>query len=316
MSANFDYYELQIKLIREMLGTCSEASVWDEHVIQKAKKQIKAANVLGKKIAKSLEKYQGVEISENKELAELQSILRAFKEKLGDTSEMPTTPEELAEEIKRVEEDFAEAIKKGDARKATVFMRDKNGHPMISTHMLLGNIKEILKVIVNSGNKDFIKSKVAVGEALALDVKSIEEFVKPNQDIIRKLVPRTVLKPKMLEGKPVLKEDGTPEMVSTNEEVWMPDLCERIIRFERMGKVETAIALSEQLPVGTEFSFTLRVRKGSALNEDVLRMIFDMGKNDGLGAFRGSGNKGAYVFKLKKMEDYVEKVMFSEDGWS
>ena len=39
MEANFSYYKVGIKLIREMLGTNPEASIMEAHVLQKSKKR-------------------------------------------------------------------------------------------------------------------------------------------------------------------------------------------------------------------------------------------------------------------------------------
>jgi hypothetical protein len=82
-----------------------------------------------------------------------------------------------------------------------------------------------------------------------------------------------------------------------------------------MGKKEAVIAVSEQLPEGTEFGCILRVRKGSAITENALRKLLDLGKNQGLGANRGSGNMGAYRFKLEKLINYEEKAPKGFEGW-
>jgi hypothetical protein len=44
----------------------------------------------------------------------------------------------------------------------------------------------------------------------------------------------------------------------------------------------------------------------------VLKKLLDYGKNNGLGQWRGSGNKGAYAYKLDAI-DYKETL---PDGWS
>ena len=157
---------------------------------------------------------------------------------------------------------------------------------MISTHMFLGNFKENLRIIVNNSPKEssdkILPSKVAVSETMALDVKPVEKFVSPNCDIKR-------------------NEDGTPF------------LLERPISFDQMGKKVTAIALSEVVPEGAEYKVHLRVRTHSPITEDVLKKLLDLGKNNGIGQWRGSGSKGQYVYRLKKVDYNPTEV---PAGWN
>lgn len=276
MQEMFEYYELQLKLITPMLGTCAEASIYDEHLLKKHKKNIKKANSLEAKITKAIEKYVGTEISENKEIQELKGIIRGYMEIVGESVELPDNTEELLAIAKEFEERVNDLVAKGESLKSTIFMRDVDGWPMISSHMILGNIKENLKIITNNGDKSILKTKVSVSEVLALDVKPVEQFIRPSQDIIRDALEN-------------------------------PEIDERPIRFnDNFGKVVTAISRAEQLPKGTIFTCTLRVRKGSPMNEVALNRLFNLGKNQGLGQWRGSGNKGAYKYKLKKLKDFIE----------
>lgn len=281
MSENFDYYQVDFKLLRPMLGTGTETSIYNDHVLQKAKKEIATANRLRGKVTKALEKYRGDEIKEHKEVLELQAVLRSFQALTGNTETMPDTIEGILDLAQTIELQFNELVKSGEQRKATVFLKGEDGWPIISTHMILGNLKENLRIIVNNGDKTVIKSKVSVGELMALDVKAVHEFMRPDKDIVR-------------------DEKGNRV------------IDERPIRFNRMGKDETAIALSEQIPQGTQFGTVLRVRKGSPITQDFLKQLLDYGKNNGLGAFRGSGNRGAYLFKLEALPNYTETF---EGGW-
>lgn len=290
---NFDYYEMRFKLLQPMLGTCAEVSIMYEHVLKKAQKEIKKANKLTNSVSKIADKWKGEELGDDKVIKELQGIVTTFAGLIGKpVVGMPHTVEELLDLAAEVEKEHAELIKKGESQAATVFMCrtiEKNGvkvqWPVISTHMILGNIKEISRVITNNGDKSIFPSKVSIGEVCSLDCKAIEEFMVPDQDIVRDK-----------DGKRVLDE--------------------RPIRFERAGKEQTAIAVSEQLPAGTEFGCILRVRKKSPLTEDALRKIFDFGKSKGLGAWRSSGMRGAYRFKLVKMKpSYKEPVPPGFEGW-
>lgn len=276
VSTIYSYYRLEFKLLREMLGACPEASMYEQHIIQKAKKSIAAAN----RQTKKLEKFVGVEISDEKALKEIQGIIRAFEELVGSKEEMPTTKDGCLEYAQKLNEQFEDLVQKGEQQRATVFMRTPEGKPMLSSHIILGNFKENLKTLVNAGDKSIAKSKVQVGELGSLALKVVEEFIVPDQDIVRDS-----------DGKRIL--------------------CERPILFEVMGKKETAIALSEKLPEGTQFNCTLRVVNGllGAKPEDAMENIarqFELGKNNGFGQWRGSGNKGAFVFKIKHLPDYKE----------
>lgn len=305
MSENFDYYRVEFKLVREMLGTLSEASIMHEHVTKVAMKAIKKANKEGAKITKAMEKYYGADISDEKQIAEIKGTINTFSELTGTIIEdLPDSMDELLAVAAELEKKYQEIVKRGNMQKATVFMRiAKPGYkygtwPIISTHMVLGNLKAIASTITNVSTEDkdnkLFKSKVAVREALALDVKAIEFFMEPSNDIRR-------------------WGDGSPDMFDMPKEAQAASepnsdrmLLERPIRFERMGKDETAIAISERLPVDTTFGCTLRVRKNSVLTQSALENLFDYGKNLGFGQWRGSGNMGAYKYKLEKLKDFNE----------
>lgn len=271
----FSYYKVNLKLIREMLGTCPDASIYNEHILQKAKKEMIRAASYTKKVAKSLDKYVGVEISEKKEVEELKGIIRSQMITLRRSIELPDTIVELLEVAKEVEEEVNAMIKEGEGQKPTVFMKDENGWPIISSHMILGNFKAIMKVLVNNGDKSVLPTKTSIGEVFSLDVKVIEDFLRPTKDLIRDE-----------EGKPLLSE--------------------RPLHFDGKTGRQSAIALSEQLPIDTEFEFTLRVRESSPITLPVIKSILNYGKNLGLGQWRGSGNKGAYVYKIEELKNFKE----------
>jgi len=271
---NWVYKKLSIHLLRPQLGTCPEASIYHEHILKKAQKEIKKANKLTAKLTKALQKYKDVEeIPFQKQIEELSGIIRAYQEIVGKKEDIPQALDELLEYAKELKEECDELLKGGGAQSATVFMRDKDGWPMISTHMILGNLKENLKIVVNNSDlpkeSRILASKVAVGESMALDIKPVEQFIRPSKDIVR-------------------KPDGERE------------LLERPIVFDRQGVKTTAIAISEYLPEGTEYEVHLRCRKHSLVLE-ALEELFDYAKNNGLGSWRGSGNMGAYVYKLEDL---------------
>jgi hypothetical protein len=291
MSNNFIYAKLQIKLTSEQLGTATAASIYAEHVLKTAQKQIKQANRLSGKVTKAFQKYKGTNpITDIKEMAELKAIIRSYQEVLGKVERLPRDVEGLLEYSKKCEEEFEALVKEGKEQKATIFLKSEDGKPILSSHMIIGNLKENAKISTNNSTLDVsakaFKSKVSIQEMLALDVSPVEPFMYPDQDIIR--------------GR-----GGKPK------------LCERPITFERMGKRETAIALSEQLPIGTEYSVTLRIREDSPFAEKnlkVLRTLLNLGKSNGLGQWRGSGNKGQYVYKLDVVPEPKRNKQF--EGWN
>jgi hypothetical protein len=264
-----------------MLGTCPKASIYNEHVLSKTKKELEKANKLGAKVTKALAKYSGSALAVEKEIMELQGIVRSFQARLGRNEALPETIPELLELIVDVEKEFDEAVKEGTQKQATVFMRDEKGWPMVSTHMILGNIKANLEVMLSTEDRSIVKTKVAAGGCGALDLKAVDEFMRPDRDIAR-------------------DSEGNPAY------------CERAIHFDVMGKRKTAIAVSEVLPVDTEMGTVLRVRKGSPFTFEALKVLLDLGKNQGLGSWRGSGNKGAFLYQLEELPGYEEDL---PPGW-
>ena len=279
----FVFKRVKYKFLTQVLGTCTEVELYNEHVLKKAQKEIAKANKLHGKIIKSLEKYKGSEITAEKEFEELKAVLRAYQEKVGKRDPLPDNLTDLLEYSKEVAREYEELLARGETQKSTVFMRDTDGHAKISSHMIIGNYKENLKSLINNSEKGSkaLTSKVSVGEVMATDVKVVEQFIRPSQDIVR-------------------KPNGEAEIL------------ERPIRFERMGKTQTAIAMSEYLPEGTEIEFTLRIRSGSPVLE-VLPELLEMGKNCGIGQWRGSGGMGSFVYKIEDCEDPGHK--YQEDGW-
>jgi len=279
----FVFKKVKYKFLTEVLGTCTDVELYNEHVLKKAQKEIAKANKLQGKIIKSLEKYKGAEIPEQKEFEELKAVLRAYQERVGKRDPLPENIQDLLVYAKDVSEEYEALLAKGDTQKSTVFMRDETGHAILSTHMFIGNYKENLKSLVNNSEKGTvaIKSKVATGEVMSTDVKVVEDFVKPSLDIAR-------------------RPNGDP------------DILERPIRFERMGKTMTAIAMSEYLPSGAEVEFTLRIRAGSPFL-DVLGDLLEMGKLNGIGQWRGSGKKGIYMYQITDCEDPGHA--WAKEGW-
>lgn len=285
------YYYLTIRLRTEQLGSVAEASIWDAHIIKKAQKAIKRANKLSGRLTKVDEQFAGPEISEDKHIKELQLIINSYHALIGETvDKLPETVDELLELAHEIEEKYKDILAAGEISPTTIFMKEKEGDiywPVISSHMVLGNIKKNIRVISNHGDKSVLSTKVSVGEVLSLDVKPVEEFLRTSKDIM-----------KDADGNRIL--------------------CERPVSFPskfNSGETVTAILRSEVLPPGTEYGCTLRVRKNGPMIEEALRRVFLLGKSQGIGPWRSSGGKGQYDFKLEFLPDYVEPIEGSDDGW-
>ncbi len=288
VSKVWSYYRVRLKLTTPQLGTCTSSSIWRDHVLAKSKKLIAEANQLTKRMKKALEKYEGDAIRQDKEDAEVRALIRTYQEKMNRIEEVPAEREEMLRYAERLDVEYLAYIESGEEAKSTVFMRDpSDGWPVISSHMIVGNLKENLKIVVNNnvkkrGDVPGLKSKVSVNEMIRLDLRPVEEFIRPSMDVAK-------------------DEHGRPRIM------------ERPIRFEdNFGKTKTAIALSEYLPAGAEYEFHIRVRNDSPWNdEEQLQMFFDYGEGNGLGQNRGSGY-GQYLAK-------VEKVNYDPsnrpDGW-
>lgn len=292
----FVYYRLKLKLLSPQLGTCTEASIYEEHVLKKAQKLIKEANKQSGKLTKLADKYKGEEIPENKQVEELKGIIKRQQEILGKADILPSTITELLAYASTLDEEMKELVAKGEEKRPTIFMRDpKTGEVMISTHMLLGNLKENCRNFINNNTQEKdklpIKSKVSIGEMFACDVKAVEYFVHPKDE----------------NGKRIDVQKTADGKIELNE---------RPITFEQMGKKVSAIAMSESIPEGAEYEMHLRVRKSSPVNKDdaaFLRLLLSLGRSNGLGQWRGSGSKGQYVYKLELLNNFEEKI---PEGWN
>lgn len=283
----FEYYRLTVHTTSELLATNPACDIMHEHNIQKAKKLMADAARKEKRISKALDKYSGgQDISGDKHYVDLRYNLQAYMSLMGITQPIPDNVEDLLELFEKIKEDFDEMVEQGKAQQGTVFLRNDAGHVVLSSHMILGNIKEILSNITNNGDKTILSTKVSVGETCAQDIKWVEPYIEAKQIVDGKLVDLDSVKDK--EGKPVMLQRSLR------------------IRNPQPGQAPVCISMSEYLPSGAVFQFTLRVRKKSVFTKDALEYIFLHGSSLGLGQWRGSGGKGSYDFHLEHLPDYKE----------
>jgi hypothetical protein len=276
----FSYYRFGILLQTEMLATMPDTSISYEHIMVKHQKLIEQYNRLKNKRSKEAVRFMGPLLEDEKVLLEIHGILRSYMEILKAQYALPTTMDEalaLSEELEALIQ-----IQNPEQARATRFYRMSDGRPAISSHMLLGNFKENLRISTNNGQPVMSDTKVGVTELGILGLKVVEPFLLATQDVVR-------------------NTDGTAF------------IYERPIIFDRKGVRESAIGRSEILPAGTEFHGHLRVLKGSpADNLDSLHTLFTYGRSNGLGQWHGSGGKGQFVYKLEIAPDYREVL---PSGW-
>lgn len=288
----FVYYKLFICTKSELLATNPAADIMNEHIIQKAKKLMAEASRKEKRVSKALDKYAGEQdICGDKAYLDLRYNLQAYMSLIGSKAAVPESAEELLDLFAQVKEEFDEMVAQGKAQQGTIFLRNNEGKVVLSSHMILGNIKEILSNITNNGDKSILATKVSVGETCAQDIKWVNAYAEAKQIEDGKLVDRDSVKD--AEGKPVMLQRSLR------------------IRNPQPGQAAVCISMSEYLPEETIFEFTLRVRKKSVFDKNALEYIFHHGISLGLGQWRGSGGKGAYEFHLEELPDFTEE----KDGW-
>jgi hypothetical protein len=281
------YYLVEYKVFTELVSTCSSGSIWSAHILAKAKKEISKINKLAERVQKLGIKH---EISQSKEVLELQAILRGYQELIGRMDSLPSTLAELVALAKELDEEFQEEY--SGAGRPTIFMKDTTGMPILSSHMVLGNLKEILRDFKESEQHHFINSsKIGCDRMMAVDIKPVERFLLLYKDA--KYETRIDID---------RNEDGTPK------------ISERPLRYNDKGIEKSCIAMSETIQANLFLKTTFRCRNGSNIAEqENIERILECGKNLGLGAWRGSGNRGAYRYKITPLTDYFEGP--DEDGY-
>lgn len=340
----YTYYKLELKLRTPMLATCPAASIYDQHILAKAKKEIAKVKKLSGRIAKSLEKYLGADIEKKKEVEELKGILRSYMAITGLNHVLPDELEEILETAKEIEKEYDESVKKGEAQRATVFMTDEDGRIKISNHMILGFFKSVTAIVVNSttdeqkkvlkeqskkkdGDEEgdtgkAITSKKSVSEIYALDLKWVEGFMYPDIDILRLPEGSHIIKLNEINKDSVQAiHDRVAELAATqgrDVEKLVPALLERPLLSDQMGKKVASIAMSQILPAGAKMELHLRIRTDSPVNNHKKLMeTLIYGKNQGLGQWRGSGGFGSFDFRLGQVTapEEIEVIEGAAEGW-
>jgi hypothetical protein len=308
----FDYYRVSFLLIRPMLGTATDVPIYAKHIIVKSQKLIKEANATATKMSKALQKYKGDEFSDEKGVKELQALIRHLQMMTSnpEPSKLPEDVPSILELWETLSKELRDKLEDGPDASGTMFLKDKEGKPIISTHMVLGNLKDNARNLVNNSEKGsfVLETKVSIGEVFNSDVKPVDEFMWPSIDVVRHAKTGDVgYFDEIVQGGRL--ENNDPSQLG------VPRLFERPLRAMTATGPKVAIARSEMIPPGAVFSCILRIRQNSPITEAALHKLFAMGRNNGFGQWRGSGNMGAYKYKLEPLPDYVEETDKLDDGW-
>ena len=259
-------YKVTLTLTRDMLGTNPMTpDIHAEHVIAKSRKIIAGTDASNKKLDKYID---ALPITDEKENAEIEGIIRTLEERLG----RKFNDEERSTMIATKLISLRETVEELDSKGITVFFRDENGKPCIGDHMIKGFMKAAGEAICKTNSKKngtILHSAAYTDSLINQHVAIDEQFITFTEDIKR-------------DG------DGSPSYLS------------RSLRAMTMQGPRVSIAKSEVVPAGAQLSFTLNVMRGSQIDKNVLEQLFSYGQISGLGQWRNGGN-GKFKYEITEM---------------
>jgi hypothetical protein len=270
-------FEVKIRLLTSQLGTNPmDPNVLDAFIIEKQRKLILEKS----KINKALNKYAEAEtISKDRSDKEIEALLRTVEEVVGTS----LTKEEVSQLFSGDEKlkSLRESLGGFDTQGVTVFFRDKNGKPCIGNHMPKGFLKsagEAFARTLPTKNGTMLHSQTYTSAIINQHVAITPEFITASNDIER-------------------TEDKKPKYL------------QRSLRVQTAQGQRVTLAKSEVLPVGTTFTFTVKVLEGSPFTREILEQLLSYGAHAGLGQWRNSGMKGQFeVVYIKDTSNTTKKV--------
>lgn len=260
-----DKYEVEITLVRDMLGTNPlDPHVMDTHILDRQRKLIsEKSSKTNALINKYLDQLQ---ISETKGEEEVNKILDSLEKVIGKEFSAEERQSAIKGELESLRETFAELDIKG----STIFMWDKKTNkPCIGDHMIYGFLKAAAEAIGRTMPKSKGEALGSVSYTQSLinqHIRCEEQFIAFDRDIKR-------------------EADGSP---------WY---LQRSLRAKTAQGPRITIAKSEVVEAGAKLKFRLKVMKNSALTKDVLTKLFSYGEMVGLGQWRNSG-WGVFSYEL------------------
>ena len=259
---NFVSYEVELTLLKEMLGTNPiNPNVLDRFLIERQQRLIKERNSIESAVNTY---YKAKPISEERRESEVYALRNMLEGIIGPI------PEEIFSALRKGDFKFKDLLSLNlEDKGITCFFRYKD-KPAIGAHMILGFMKAASSAIAKTGM--FRRGVVLRDPAHTISLINqhcsvASEFVTPDIDIKR-------------------------------EESGMPAYLQRPILCATPKGTRTSLARSEQIPVGGKLTFTLQVLQGSPLTLEHLETMFSYGKLKGLGQWRNAGY-GTFSFNLR-----------------
>lgn len=274
-----DKYAVTLTFTREVLGTNPlDPAVHDQHIINKQRELISEH---GNKTNREINRYlEALQISSEKGDAEVESLISKLEELIGK----PFTPEERTQAIKGELASLKQTLAELELKGATVFFRDANGMPCIGDHMIKGFLKAAGEAICRAKQT---KKKAKDGVEAEGKATGFLGTISGTSAIINQHL--TVAEQFISFDKDVVKDpDGNVVYL------------QRSLRANTAQGPRVALAKSEVVPAGAKISFTLKVMKGSALDEAGLKALFEVGEITGIGQWRNA-SYGQFTFDIKSL---------------
>lgn len=261
----FDEYNVTITLLRPMLGTNPlDPQVLDTHIIDRQRKIITEQSKVNKAINKYLDQLP---ISEAKGKAELERVLAKIEDMLGGPLAEEDREAVLKGDLAALKETFGEL----DTKATTVFFWNKEKNlPCIGDHMIYGFLKAAAEAIARTKAD---KKRGQVMTTASYTQSMINQYIKCDQEFLT--ADRDIRR----------AEDGAPIYLH------------RSLRAMTAQGPRVALAKSEVLPAGTQFTFKLQVMKECPLKGEHLAELFNYGQVCGLGQWRNS-RRGTFTYTM------------------
>lgn len=262
----FDKYDVVLQMTTPILGSCpAKADIYKTHIIESANKQIA---LLNKKIPKGqgVNKYQNEEeISKEKQDSEIEAIFKNIEMSIGRQLSKEEKDGLLAGEDAFYEEMIEEASNKT----ATIFLKDKDGLPFLSGHVIKGFLKNAAEQISRTRER---KNGTFLGSAAA-SVSYLNNYigVRTNAEFF-------------YEGKrcDIDRHNGIAVFL------------ERPLRAKTPKGERISLASSEIISNLCEIKFQLSIMKNCPIPIEELFFLFEMGEIHGLSQWRNSSQYGTF----------------------
>jgi hypothetical protein len=261
----FDYFDVELTLIRDMLGTnpC-DPSIHDTHILQRQRKLIMEKGGVNTQINKYLDQ---IPIAKEKGEEELAKIIAKLETLIG----YELSPEEKEKVIVGELESLKETFQELDLKGVTVFFWNKEKNlPCIGDHMIYGFLKAASEAVgrtMTKKNGTMLQSTSYTQSVINQHCRCTDRFIDFDRDIKR-------------------------------TDAGLPYYEQRSLRVITPQGPRVSLAKSEVVPTGGKVKFTLKILKNSPLTEDVLKILFSYGEMSGLGQWRNAG-WGEFNFTLK-----------------